>query len=164
MFPERLEKELHGLLPPSISNGIRVISPSYGADSAWIGAKLIGNVSYFITNYLDHAKLDIFTTVMFSFCTSWSDHSWFLHNYWALRLLSILTFIHDHDNLFTFSRLWCCLMTWSLKHLGLGHIPRHFPMWRPYLTFLSIQLSTFPGSWCVTKKQFRRKSRFTLAW
>ncbi|KAJ7015461.1 actin-related protein 8 isoform X1 [Populus alba x Populus x berolinensis] len=65
---ERLEKELHGLLPPSISNGIRVISPPYGADSAWIGAKLIGN------------------------------------------------------------------------------------------------LSTFPGSWCVTKKQFRRKSRFTLAW
>ncbi|KAJ6967236.1 hypothetical protein NC652_004712 [Populus alba x Populus x berolinensis] len=67
---ERLEKELHGLLPPSISNGIRVISPPYGADSAWIGAKLIGNVSYFITNYLDHAKLDIFTTVMFSCRTS----------------------------------------------------------------------------------------------
>ncbi|CAK7323890.1 unnamed protein product [Dovyalis caffra] len=65
---ERLEKELHGVLPPSISNGIRVISPPYGVDSAWFGAKLIGN------------------------------------------------------------------------------------------------LSTFPGSWCVTKKQFRRKSRFNLAW
>ncbi|KAJ6422936.1 hypothetical protein OIU84_023967 [Salix udensis] len=65
---ERLEKELQGLLPPSISNGLRVVSPPYGADSVWVGAKLIGN------------------------------------------------------------------------------------------------LSTFPGSWCLTKKQFKRKSRFTLAW
>ncbi|KAJ6776791.1 ACTIN-RELATED PROTEIN 8 [Salix koriyanagi] len=42
---ERLEKELHGLLPSSISKGIRVISPAYGADTAWFGAKLISNVS-----------------------------------------------------------------------------------------------------------------------
>ncbi|KAJ7963483.1 Actin-related protein [Quillaja saponaria] len=46
-LPERLEKELHGSLPPSISNGIRVIPPPYGADTAWFGAKLIGNLSTF---------------------------------------------------------------------------------------------------------------------
>nr|KAJ0184802.1 hypothetical protein LSAT_V11C900479820 [Lactuca sativa] len=38
---ERLEKELHALLPPSISNGIRVIPPPHGADSAWHGKKLL---------------------------------------------------------------------------------------------------------------------------
>ncbi|GJU16996.1 actin-related protein 8 [Tanacetum coccineum] len=40
---ERLEKELHDLLQPSIANGIKVIAPPYGADSAWYGAKLISN-------------------------------------------------------------------------------------------------------------------------
>uniref|UniRef100_A0A5B6ZQE5 Putative actin-related protein 8 n=2 Tax=Davidia involucrata TaxID=16924 RepID=A0A5B6ZQE5_DAVIN len=65
---ERLEKELRGLLSPSMSSGIRVIPPPYGADSAWFGAKLVGN------------------------------------------------------------------------------------------------LSTFPGSWCITKKQFRHKSRRSLIW
>ncbi|KAF9667206.1 hypothetical protein SADUNF_Sadunf16G0308900 [Salix dunnii] len=44
---ERLEKELHGLLPSSISKGIRVISPAYGTDTAWFGAKLISNLSTF---------------------------------------------------------------------------------------------------------------------
>jgi hypothetical protein len=43
---ERLEKELHSLLPPYMSNGIRVIPPPHGADTAWFGAKLIGSVSY----------------------------------------------------------------------------------------------------------------------
>ncbi|XP_031257545.1 actin-related protein 8 [Pistacia vera] len=65
---ERLEKQLHELLPPSISNGIRVIPPPFGAETAWYGAKLISN------------------------------------------------------------------------------------------------LSTFPGPWCVTKKQFRRKTRFNIMW
>ncbi|XP_017980162.1 PREDICTED: actin-related protein 8 isoform X4 [Theobroma cacao] len=64
----RLEKELHEFLPPSLSNGIKVIPPPHGADTAWFGAKFISN------------------------------------------------------------------------------------------------LSTFPGSWCITKKQFRRKSRVTLIW
>ncbi|CAL5405206.1 unnamed protein product [Camellia sinensis] len=44
---ERLEKELHGLIPQSMSNGIIVIPPVYGADSAWFGAKLISNLSTF---------------------------------------------------------------------------------------------------------------------
>ncbi|XP_050246091.1 actin-related protein 8 isoform X5 [Quercus robur] len=44
---ERLEKELHGLLPASISNGIRVIPPPYGVDTAWFGAKLVSNLSNF---------------------------------------------------------------------------------------------------------------------
>uniref|UniRef100_A0A0D9WAW8 F-box domain-containing protein n=1 Tax=Leersia perrieri TaxID=77586 RepID=A0A0D9WAW8_9ORYZ len=44
---ERLEKELHKLLPPHISKGIRVIPPQFGTDSAWFGAKMIGNVSTF---------------------------------------------------------------------------------------------------------------------
>ncbi|KAM1998455.1 hypothetical protein ACFX1R_006836 [Malus domestica] len=44
-FPGRLEKELHGLLPPSVSNGITVVPPPYGADTAWFGAKIISNVS-----------------------------------------------------------------------------------------------------------------------
>ncbi|CAH1428547.1 unnamed protein product [Lactuca virosa] len=46
-LPERLEKEVHDLLPPSISNGIRVITSPYGADSAWYGAKLLSNLSTF---------------------------------------------------------------------------------------------------------------------
>lgn len=44
-YSGRLEKELHGLLPPSVSKGITVIPPPYGADTAWFGAKLISNVS-----------------------------------------------------------------------------------------------------------------------
>ncbi|XP_052178104.1 actin-related protein 8-like [Diospyros lotus] len=44
---ERLERELHRLLPQFISSGIRVIPPPYGADSAWFGAKLISNLSTF---------------------------------------------------------------------------------------------------------------------
>ncbi|CAL5341528.1 unnamed protein product [Camellia sinensis] len=44
---ERLEKELRGLIPQSMSNGIIVIPPVYGADSAWFGAKLISNLSTF---------------------------------------------------------------------------------------------------------------------
>ncbi|XP_076919799.1 actin-related protein 8-like isoform X2 [Bidens hawaiensis] len=44
---ERLEKELHGLLSPSVADGIKVLPPLYGADSAWYGAKLISNLSTF---------------------------------------------------------------------------------------------------------------------
>ncbi|KAK3008193.1 hypothetical protein RJ639_015363 [Escallonia herrerae] len=44
---ERLEKELRELLPPSMSNGIRVLPPPFGADSAWFGAKLVSNLSTF---------------------------------------------------------------------------------------------------------------------
>ncbi|KAK9080720.1 hypothetical protein SSX86_000478 [Deinandra increscens subsp. villosa] len=44
---ERLEKELRDLLPPSIADGIKVIPPPYGTDSAWHGAKLISNLSTF---------------------------------------------------------------------------------------------------------------------
>ncbi|KAM1166984.1 hypothetical protein EV2_029834 [Malus domestica] len=43
----RLEKELHGVLPPYLSDGITVIPPPYGADTAWFGAKIIGNLSTF---------------------------------------------------------------------------------------------------------------------
>ncbi|XP_060188380.1 actin-related protein 8 isoform X2 [Lycium barbarum] len=48
---ERLEKDVCGLLPPSMSNGIRVLPPPYGVDSAWFGAKLIGNLSTFPTSW-----------------------------------------------------------------------------------------------------------------
>ncbi|KAL8142132.1 hypothetical protein V2J09_015164 [Rumex salicifolius] len=44
---ERLEKELKAILPGSMSNGIKVLPPPYGADSAWFGAKLIANLSTF---------------------------------------------------------------------------------------------------------------------
>ncbi|KAL4579939.1 hypothetical protein LXL04_016110 [Taraxacum kok-saghyz] len=44
---ERLEKEVHDLLPPSISNGMRVVTCPYGADAAWYGAKLVSNLSTF---------------------------------------------------------------------------------------------------------------------
>ncbi|XP_013611262.1 PREDICTED: actin-related protein 8-like [Brassica oleracea var. oleracea] len=44
---ERLEKELHDYLPSSICNGIRVIPPPCGVDTAWHGAKLISNLSTF---------------------------------------------------------------------------------------------------------------------
>ncbi|CAL5014285.1 unnamed protein product [Urochloa decumbens] len=46
-LPERLEKELRQLLPPYISEGIRVLPPPFGTDSAWFGAKMISNVSTF---------------------------------------------------------------------------------------------------------------------
>lgn len=48
---ERLEKELHEHLPSSISRGIRVIPPPYGADSAWFGAKLLSNLSTFPSSW-----------------------------------------------------------------------------------------------------------------
>ncbi|KAF3622402.1 Actin-related protein 8 [Capsicum annuum] len=48
---ERLEKELYELLPSCMSNGIRVLPPPYGVDSAWFGAKLIGNLSSFPTSW-----------------------------------------------------------------------------------------------------------------
>ncbi|KAE9607863.1 hypothetical protein Lal_00040106 [Lupinus albus] len=44
---ERLEKELHALFSPEVSNGITVIPPPYGVDTAWFGARAIGNVSTF---------------------------------------------------------------------------------------------------------------------
>lgn len=44
---ERLEKELHDHLPSYICNGVRVIPPPCGVDSAWHGAKLISNLSTF---------------------------------------------------------------------------------------------------------------------
>ncbi|CAH8392233.1 unnamed protein product [Eruca vesicaria subsp. sativa] len=44
---ERLEKELHDYLPASICNGVRVIPPPCGVDTAWQGAKLISNLSTF---------------------------------------------------------------------------------------------------------------------
>ncbi|KAL0550180.1 hypothetical protein IC582_014683 [Cucumis melo] len=44
---ERLQKELYGLLPSPLSNGIRVIPPPYGTDTAWFGARLISNLSTF---------------------------------------------------------------------------------------------------------------------
>ncbi|XP_008782953.1 actin-related protein 8 isoform X2 [Phoenix dactylifera] len=46
-LPERLEKELYKLLPPSMADGIKVIPPPYGTDSAWFGAKIVSNVSTF---------------------------------------------------------------------------------------------------------------------
>ncbi|XP_042376944.1 actin-related protein 8-like isoform X1 [Zingiber officinale] len=46
-LPERLDKELLNLLPPQISEGIKVIPPPYGTDSAWFGAKILSNVSTF---------------------------------------------------------------------------------------------------------------------
>ncbi|KAJ0869988.1 putative Actin family, ATPase, nucleotide binding domain-containing protein [Helianthus annuus] len=48
---QRLDKELRLLLPPSISSGIRVIPPPYGADSAWYGAKLLSNLSTFPSSW-----------------------------------------------------------------------------------------------------------------
>ncbi|KAK4779086.1 hypothetical protein SAY86_006614 [Trapa natans] len=48
---ERLEKELQELLPLSIANGVRVIHPPYGTDTAWFGAKLISNLSTFPTHW-----------------------------------------------------------------------------------------------------------------
>ncbi|KAI7730817.1 hypothetical protein M8C21_010691 [Ambrosia artemisiifolia] len=53
---ERLDKELHLLLPSSISNGIRVIPPPYGADSAWYGAKLLSNLSTFPNSWCVNKK------------------------------------------------------------------------------------------------------------
>ncbi|CAH2069779.1 unnamed protein product [Thlaspi arvense] len=44
---ERLEKELHDYLPSTISNGVRVIPPPCGVDTAWHGAKLLSNLSTF---------------------------------------------------------------------------------------------------------------------
>lgn len=46
----RLEKEVLGLLPPSMTSGIRVLPPPYGTDSAWFGALSIGNLSTFPTS------------------------------------------------------------------------------------------------------------------
>lgn len=47
-LPERLEKELHKLFPPPMSDGIKVIPPTYGVDSAWFGAKIVSNVSTYL--------------------------------------------------------------------------------------------------------------------
>ncbi|CAH8300581.1 unnamed protein product [Eruca vesicaria subsp. sativa] len=44
---ERLEKELHDHLPSYICNGVRLIPPPCGVDSAWHGAKIISNLSTF---------------------------------------------------------------------------------------------------------------------
>ncbi|KAJ4976768.1 hypothetical protein NE237_001874 [Protea cynaroides] len=46
-LPERLELELCKTLPAPMCNGIRVIPPPYGTDSAWFGAKIISNMSTF---------------------------------------------------------------------------------------------------------------------
>ncbi|PKA58627.1 Actin-related protein 8 [Apostasia shenzhenica] len=46
-LPGRLENEVRKILEPSISEGIKVLPPPYGADSAWFGAKIVSNVSTF---------------------------------------------------------------------------------------------------------------------
>ncbi|XP_020265998.1 actin-related protein 8 isoform X2 [Asparagus officinalis] len=46
-LPGRLEKEVQKILPSSVSEGIKVIPPPHGADSAWFGAKIVSNVSTF---------------------------------------------------------------------------------------------------------------------
>lgn len=46
-LPERLVKELQKNLPTYMSEGIKVIPPPYGADSAWFGARIVSNVSTF---------------------------------------------------------------------------------------------------------------------
>ena len=61
-FSERLEKELHGLLSPSMSNGIRVVPPPYGEKSAWFGAKLISNVS--LLNHIDEIVSTLFHVLL----------------------------------------------------------------------------------------------------
>ncbi|XP_042001776.1 actin-related protein 8-like [Salvia splendens] len=47
----RLEKELYELLPTSLSNGVRVLPPPNGGDSAWFGAQLVSNLSTFNTSW-----------------------------------------------------------------------------------------------------------------
>jgi len=32
------------------------------------------------------------------------------------------------------------------------------------IVFADVQLSTFPGPWCTTKKQFRQKSKLNRIW
>lgn len=49
LYPERLEIELRDHLPSYIWNGVRVIPPPCGVDTAWHGAKLISNVSHMIS-------------------------------------------------------------------------------------------------------------------
>ncbi|WZZ89727.1 hypothetical protein YC2023_118306 [Brassica napus] len=56
LYPEWLEKELHDYLPSSICNGIRVIPPPCGVDTAWHGAKLISNVIKHLPRSLVHHK------------------------------------------------------------------------------------------------------------
>lgn len=46
-LPERLENEVRKQLPSSMSEGIKVVPPPHGADSAWFGAKIVSNVSTF---------------------------------------------------------------------------------------------------------------------
>jgi len=41
----RLEKELHQALPSTVAKGLKVLSPPYGSESAWFGAKIISNMS-----------------------------------------------------------------------------------------------------------------------
>ncbi|XP_042446787.1 actin-related protein 8-like isoform X2 [Zingiber officinale] len=48
---ERLEKELCKILPASMSNGIEVIPPPCGADSAWHGAKIVSSMSTFMDSW-----------------------------------------------------------------------------------------------------------------
>ncbi|KAK9156461.1 hypothetical protein Sjap_003941 [Stephania japonica] len=50
-LPERLEKELFALLSPSMSKGLRVIPPPYGAESAWFGGKVLSNTSTFLESW-----------------------------------------------------------------------------------------------------------------
>ncbi|KAG0475007.1 hypothetical protein HPP92_014693 [Vanilla planifolia] len=50
-LPERLQVELHKILEPSISRGIKILPPPYGPDSAWFGAKLVSNVSTFLQEW-----------------------------------------------------------------------------------------------------------------
>lgn len=171
---ERLEKELHGLLPPSISNGIRIIPPPYGVNTAWFGAKLISNVSYFAAwsyFYLfEHWNLLLLLSIMacqFYYLINWKH--WSVPR-WLQAQLSMVsselpkykccdrrvqfTYIIRHRVCVIWCRLssrsqvtWCC-----------------FVLFRYVLTFVLIQLSNFPAPWCLTKKQFRQKSRLNLLW
>ncbi|XP_021745008.1 actin-related protein 8-like isoform X2 [Chenopodium quinoa] len=51
---ERLEKELHELLPLYLTTGISVIPPPHGVDSAWHGARLISNMDPLFFLVVEH--------------------------------------------------------------------------------------------------------------
>ncbi|RZC74334.1 hypothetical protein C5167_049812 [Papaver somniferum] len=65
-LPERLAKELSGLVSASMFNDVEVLPPPHGANSAWFGAKLVSNVSTFSEAWCMTKK---------QFCANYGHHS-----------------------------------------------------------------------------------------
>ena len=107
---------------------------------------MIGNVSSLLYLYHKYSNLACCIGILYN---EFSPEYWiFLHNLIDLWIYLILF------SFFLNNYLLVSFLVFTIR--SLCNVVDCF--------LIGIQLSTFPGPWCVTKKQFRQKPRLSLIW